>query len=84
MGTGVKEPGREADHSHSSNAEAKNGGATPLLPHTSSWSDVSLVKSRGSFITYVILVGKPVGKRPLAKPRRKWANNIKMDLRATE
>jgi len=25
-------------------------------------------------------VGKPEGKRPLGRPRRKWENNIKMDL----
>jgi hypothetical protein len=30
---------------------------------------------------YRILVGKPEGKRPLGKPRRKWVDNIKMDLR---
>jgi hypothetical protein len=30
---------------------------------------------------YRILVGKPGGKRPLRKPRRRWVNNIKMDLR---
>jgi len=28
-----------------------------------------------------ILVGKPEGKRPLARTRRRWENNIKMDLR---
>jgi hypothetical protein len=27
------------------------------------------------------LVGKPVGKRPLGRPRRRWEDNIKMDLR---
>jgi hypothetical protein len=27
-----------------------------------------------------ILVGKPEGKRPLRKPRRKWVDNIKTDL----
>ena len=26
------------------------------------------------------LVGKPEGKRPLGKPRRRWEDNIKMDL----
>jgi len=26
-------------------------------------------------------VVKPAGKRPLGRPRRRWANNIKMDLR---
>ena len=27
------------------------------------------------------LVGKPEGKRPLGRPRRRWENNIRMDLR---
>jgi hypothetical protein len=30
-----------------------------------------------------IFVGKPEGKRPLGRPRRRWVNNIKMDLRKT-
>jgi hypothetical protein len=30
---------------------------------------------------YRILVGKPEGKRPLGKPRRRREDNIKMDLR---
>jgi hypothetical protein len=30
---------------------------------------------------YRILVGKPEGKRPLGRPRRKWVDNIKMELR---
>ena len=30
---------------------------------------------------YRVLVGKPEGKRPLRRPRQKWPNNIKMDLR---
>jgi hypothetical protein len=30
---------------------------------------------------YRILVGIPQGKRPLGRPRRRWVNNIKMDLR---
>jgi hypothetical protein len=30
---------------------------------------------------YRILVGKPEGKRPLGRPRRRWVDNIKMDLR---
>jgi hypothetical protein len=28
-----------------------------------------------------ILVGEPEGKRPLGRPRRRWVDNIKMDLR---
>ena len=27
-----------------------------------------------------VLVGKPGGKRPLGRPRRRWEDNIKMDL----
>jgi hypothetical protein len=27
------------------------------------------------------LEGKPDGKRPLGRPRRRWVDNIKMDLR---
>jgi hypothetical protein len=30
---------------------------------------------------YRILVGNPEGKRPLGSPRRRWVDNIKMDLR---
>jgi hypothetical protein len=29
---------------------------------------------------YRIFVGKPEGKRPLGKPRRRWVDNIKMYL----
>ena len=30
---------------------------------------------------YRVLVGKPEGKRPLGRPRRRWEDNIKMDFR---
>jgi hypothetical protein len=30
---------------------------------------------------YRILVGKPEGKRPVRRPRRRWVDNIKMDHR---
>jgi hypothetical protein len=30
---------------------------------------------------YRLLVGKPEAKRPLGRPRRKWVDNIRMDLR---
>jgi len=29
---------------------------------------------------YRVLVGKPEGRRPLGRPRHKWADNIRMDL----
>jgi hypothetical protein len=28
-----------------------------------------------------LLVGRPEGKRPLGRPRRRWEHNIKLDLR---
>jgi hypothetical protein len=33
---------------------------------------------------YRVLVGRPGGKRPLGRPRRRWEDNIKMDLREIE
>ena len=31
-----------------------------------------------------VLVWKPEGKRPLGRPRRRWEDNIKMDLQEVE
>ena len=36
-----------------------------------------IVEDRG---VHRVLVGKPEGKRPLGRPRRRWEDNIKMDL----
>jgi hypothetical protein len=30
---------------------------------------------------YILLAGMPEGKRPLGRPRHRWVDNIKMDLR---
>jgi hypothetical protein len=30
---------------------------------------------------YRVLMGKPEGRRPLGRPRRRWEDNITMDLR---
>ena len=38
---------------------------------------VRMGKSRG---VYRVLVGKPEGKIPLGRPRRRWEDNIKMDI----
>jgi hypothetical protein len=32
---------------------------------------------------YSVLVGRPESKRPLGRPRRRWEDNIKLDLRET-
>ena len=31
--------------------------------------------------TFIILIGKPTGKRPLGRPRRRWEDNISMNLK---
>ena len=31
-------------------------------------------------MSFKILTGKPTGKRPLGKPRRRWEDNIRIDL----
>jgi hypothetical protein len=33
---------------------------------------------------YRVLMGKPEGKRPLGRPRRRWEDGIRMDLRETD
>jgi hypothetical protein len=42
---------------------------------------VRMGEGRGA---YRILVGKPEGRRPLGRPRRRWEDNIKMDLQEVE
>ena len=37
----------------------------------------SMVEEKGA---YRVLVGKPEGKRPLGRTRRRWVDNIRMDL----
>jgi hypothetical protein len=33
---------------------------------------------------YRVLMGKPEGKRPLGRPRRRWEDGIRMDLREND
>jgi len=42
-----------------------------------------VARMRGRRAAYRILVGKPERKRPLGRPRRRWEDNIKMDLMMT-
>ena len=37
-----------------------------------------MVEGRG---VYRVLLGKPEGKRPLGRPRCRWEDNVKMDLK---
>jgi hypothetical protein len=40
-----------------------------------------VAQRRDTMNVYRLLVGKPEGKRPLGRPRRRWVDNIKMNLR---
>ena len=39
-----------------------------------------IARMEGSRSTLKILTDKPTGKRPLGRPRRRWEDNIRMDL----
>ena len=39
-----------------------------------------VARNRGRRGVYRILVGKPEGKKPFGRPRRRWEDNIKVDL----
>jgi len=41
------------------------------------WHVARMGKVRG---VYSVLVEKPEGRRPLGRPRRRWEDNIKMDV----
>ena len=39
------------------------------------------IKLTSKYNAFKMLPGKPTGKRPLGRPRRRWEDNIRMDLR---
>jgi hypothetical protein len=41
---------------------------------------IAVLGEKMNAYTYKTLVGKPKGKRSLERPRRRWVDNIKMDL----
>jgi hypothetical protein len=45
---------------------------------------VHVPRIREEMNAYRILVGNTEGKRPLGRPRRRWVDSIKMDLREIE
>jgi hypothetical protein len=40
-----------------------------------------VARMEGERKMYKVLVGKPEGRRPLGRPRRRWENGVRMDLR---
>ena len=52
-----------------------------VFPHYTFWSWVGHVARMGERRgVYRVLVGKLEAKRPLGRPRRRWVDNIRMDL----
>ena len=47
------------------------------------WAEYVLRMGEGRGL-YRVLVGKPEGRKPLERPRRRWEDNIRMDLREVE
>jgi hypothetical protein len=45
------------------------------------WWAGHVARMREERKVYKVLVGKPEGKRPLGRPRRRWEDGIRMDLR---
>ena len=43
------------------------------------WAN-NVARMEGGRSAFKILTGKPTGKRSLGRPRRRWENNIRMDL----
>jgi hypothetical protein len=51
-----------------------------IQPYSFYCYHVTFVLHKDKQSLYRILVGRPEGRRPLGRPRRRWENNIKMDL----
>ena len=60
----------------------ENGESYKMLSYTHCILRLTLlgILNRDNYI-WPSLVGKPKGERPLGRPRRRWEDNIKMDLR---
>jgi len=61
------------------NEELSDLYCSPSIVQVIKWAGhvARMEESRG---VYRVLVGKPEGKRPLGRPRRRWEDKIKMDL----
>jgi len=86
---GVKTRAPEFCHSPPLRTDVKNGWSCTFSPHTPSWLGEGLILRLLFFVVcnmredrgvHRVLVGKPEGKRPMGRPRRRWEDNIKTDL----
>jgi hypothetical protein len=59
----------------------KNKSVTKHKHEPRTWTDsLHVARREEKRNVYRLLVGKLEGKRPLVRPRRRWVDNIKMDL----
>ena len=63
------------------NGESYNAELLTLYSSSNIIRSRKLRRMEQSRNPYRVLVGKPGGKRPLGRPRRRWDDNIEMDLR---
>jgi hypothetical protein len=62
------------------NKELHNLYSSPVKSRRMRWAGHVARKGEERKV-YKVLVGKPEGKRPLGRPRRKWEDGVRMDLR---
>jgi hypothetical protein len=91
LSLGVKRPGCEVDHSPPSSAEVKECVEVYLhSPNTPSWRGDQFKKSQGQLYLYLFTRFITAGTfemlyhRYRNSPRRRWENDITMELRETE
>jgi hypothetical protein len=78
--------GRKMDHGEKMhNDELRNLYSSPniirvIKSRRLRWAGHGAPMGEGGGV-YRVLVGRPGGKRPLGRPRRRWEDNVKLDLR---
>jgi hypothetical protein len=55
-------------------------GRTNAVERNDFFQGSTCIRGKQLICIVLILVGKPEGKRPLVRPRRRWEDNIRMDL----
>jgi hypothetical protein len=72
-------PFRIVQHNNNNNNAVKNKILRVVKPRRMRWARPVARKGEGSGV-YRFWVGKPEGKRPLGRLRRRWEDNTNMDL----
>ena len=73
----IKRPGCESEHSTSSSSVGMNKRNYSYISNEMGWAYGAYGWGEG---VYRVLVGKPEGRRPLGRPRRRWVDNIRLNF----